>query len=129
MLEQRLPDALRDAAVGLAVDESGSRRARVVDRGVAHDLDLARLRAISTSHTCRAIAVAGDIHGPVRRSYRERRAAHRADRLPVARRRGYLEQNRASGLVPFRRSRPSSNSISAAGASCTWGVDAGALGR
>ena len=42
MLPQRLADALDDAAVGLAVqDQRIDGAADVVDRGVAHDLDVA----------------------------------------------------------------------------------------
>jgi len=45
MLEQGLPDALRDAAVGLAVDDERVHGAPgIVDRGVTHDLDHAGLR-------------------------------------------------------------------------------------
>ena len=45
MLEQRLADALRDAAMDLAVDDQRiDGAADVVDRAVAHDLDGAGLR-------------------------------------------------------------------------------------
>ena len=44
MLPQRLADALRDAAVDLAVhDQRVDRAAEIVDRAVAHDLDYAGL--------------------------------------------------------------------------------------
>ena len=61
VLDQRLPDPLRDAAVGLAVDDHRvDGAADVVDGGVAHDRDHAGVGIDLDLADVAAVAVAGD---------------------------------------------------------------------